>query len=453
MKSGMAKASLTYLTLAFLLGGASSQGLLGNALLQVLGVGLIAWLLLSAPAKCSAARNDPRVGWVGAAAALLACAQFLPLPPTLWTRLPGRELLRTGFALLEVPLPWQTLSMSPWSSLSSLAWCIPALATFLATRSSRGPSLTAVALLVSVLAGLSIALGIEQVISGNFYLYETTNFGTPVGFFSNVNHEAAFIVCALVWWAIYNYRDCRQSKGASPGRKVIFYGVSLYFVIGVILCGSLAGLGLLALATVGIWLLIAGRARARPVTLIGMLGLSVIGALAYAYGGSNLAAIFVDSTQPGMSRLDFWKNGLTMLIHYLPTGSGLGTFEELYHLVEDPQVVDIIYVNHAHNDYLELLIEAGFFGALMLGAFFVWFGNRAINCFRLASDFGSRASCLIIVVLLLHSLVDYPLRTAALSSLFAATLGFLARPSINNEKSSRPGKKLVNEGDRRSAFS
>ena len=47
---------------------------------------------------------------------------------------------------------------------------------------------------------------------------------------------------------------------------------------------------------------------------------------------------------------------------YSPLGSGLGTFEDIYRTQERPETVTNAFLNHAHNDYLELWLETGLVG-------------------------------------------------------------------------------------------
>lgn len=439
MRNYLAPSSLAFLALTVVLGGASSQGILGNALLQFLAVILILWVLLFDQPKSASDEEGLRIRWVVGAATLLVFAQFIPLPPILWSHLPGREVLTRGFDLLGMSLPWQTLSMSSWSTLASLTWCLPAIAMFMAARSPRGPSFSAVAAMIAALASISIALGIEQIVSGSWYPYATTNYGAPVGFFSNGNHQASFIVCALVLWAGYSGAVVNLGPGKrfSNGKLVLFYGLCIFFAIGVILCGSLAGWALLAIALGGAVLIVNPTSRPRPAVLVALLALSFTALLAFVIVASSTTDLLIDTTQPGMSRIDFWKNGIKMVANYFPIGSGLGTFEELYHLLENPQIVDSTYVNHAHNDYLELIIEAGIPGLLVIASFFVWFVQRSVVVLRSEFSPGAYACVFVIVVIALHSAVDYPLRTAAMSSIFALAVGFLARRSDAEQQSAR----------------
>ena len=87
------------------------------------------------------------------------------------------------------------------------------------------------------------------------------------------------------------------------------------------------------------------------------------------------------------------------------------------------------YVNHAHNDYLELALEGGMPAILLMIAFLAWWSLRAFAIWRSpnAAELG-RAACIASAAILLHSLVDYPLRTAAIATIFAMALALMADP-------------------------
>jgi putative inorganic carbon (hco3(-)) transporter len=138
---------------------------------------------------------------------------------------------------------------------------------------------------------------------------------------------------------------------------------------------------------------------------------------------SGLAAndLMSKSDTAGISRGEFLVNGIEMVRNFAPFGSGLGTFRDIYPWYEDSAKIGTTYVNHAHNDLLELVIETGLAGLAVLALFLRWFLSRAWSLWN-----GARAdnpvaltATLAITAVLLHSLVDYPLRTAAVSSLIA----------------------------------
>jgi O-antigen ligase len=124
----------------------------------------------------------------------------------------------------------------------------------------------------------------------------------------------------------------------------------------------------------------------------------------------------------------------------------LGTFPKLYQLKEDPSSVDRFYVNHAHNDYLELATETGLPGVLLMLAFLLWWGRAVWLMLQSpASDHFALAGAVASAAILMHSLVDYPLRTGAISAVFAASLALIlqSRRTAHSDSDLRPVRHLV----------
>jgi putative inorganic carbon (hco3(-)) transporter len=113
---------------------------------------------------------------------------------------------------------------------------------------------------------------------------------------------------------------------------------------------------------------------------------------------------------------DTWR-----IVHDHPwTGTGLGTLEIVFPRYEsyyDGRVVD-----HAHNDYLELLADTGLIGGTFMLGFVALLGWRGISNLRAAKDpmyrsfyCGSVVAC---TGLLLHSIVDFNLHIPSNALLF-----------------------------------
>ena len=425
-------ATLIYLAAVLLLGGASAASPTGNLLLQLGGAGLIGWALWSADRTATLPTG---LRWFGAALAGLALIQFLPLPPALWTLLPGRETVAAGFKLLGVPLPWLSLSLAPWNSLSSLTWWLPALALFVAMRAEGAPPLRQIALTVGTVAALSVAIGAMQLVSGGGYFYTITNYGTGPGFFANTNHQGSFLLCALALWGAYmaDHRATARRPSAlkwTSGAQAVYAAIALLLVAGVMVSNSLACFALL------VPVLGATAAMLRPDIKVPLwaagllIAVTTAALLAFLLYGPEANDLTGKGALAGISRREFLITGSKIAADYAPFGSGLGTFQDLYRWYEDPATVSTTFVNHAHNDLLELLIETGVFGLAVLAVFLVWFAPKAWRLWA-----GERqlpyalAASVIVSVELLHSLVDYPLRTAAMSSLFAIALVLLVRPA------------------------
>lgn len=418
---------LGYLVLVLLLGGASAAGFPGNLLLQLGGAVLIGWCL----AVPDPVGTLPPIGLRAVLAGILGLAaiQLLPLPPAVWTLLPGREVVAHGYALLGQPLPWMPISLKPWATIASLAWWIPALAVLVGMVRSTGPSAVDFARTVLTVAVVSVALGAMQSAGGQPYFYKFTNYGLGTGFFANSNHQANFLLSALALWGAVHVviRKGRTRAATSPVTRATSYAVAALLVIGVLLSNSVAGIGLLVALLAGVALLLRDDWRpSRAVALGGIAAVLLVMVLFVLYGALGYDATGAPTGSP--TRLDYLAVGSKIVGEMFPFGSGLGSFRDIYHWYEPRATIGNSYVNHAHNDLLELMIETGAFGLIVLALFVRWWGLQALALWRARrSDPFPLAATLMTGAMMAHSLVDYPLRTAAMSSLFAAGCALMVR--------------------------
>jgi hypothetical protein len=86
----------------------------------------------------------------------------------------------------------------------------------------------------------------------------------------------------------------------------------------------------------------------------------------------------------GDSRLDIWRDSLVILKDH-PLGIGLGNFKDVYPVYNVSRISDTRFL-YAHNDYLQLLIEAGIPGFLALvSGFFIFLGKSFYKVKRMKS--------------------------------------------------------------------
>jgi O-antigen ligase len=130
-------------------------------------------------------------------------------------------------------------------------------------------------------------------------------------------------------------------------------------------------------------------------------------------------------------RPELWRDSLYAARLYFPWGAGMGDFVPAILAGERLEVVRETLPNRAHNDFLELAVEAGAFGLAALGAIAAMLGLAARKTLRRAAT-GSAALPIFALaalgLLALHSLVDYPLRSMAMACLGAACAGLLLGP-------------------------
>lgn len=417
-----------YLLLCLLLGG-SSQAVWGNALLQLLALGVLAWATLTRdPAPIALAGR--RLLQIVAAGLLLVVAQLIPLPPAMWTGLPGREFVVDGYALLAMPLPWLPISEAPYDTLTTALTLLPPLALLVGMLRLRHWSSTWMFAAVLLATAISIILGVLQVSAGDgaWYFYQRTNLGIAVGTFANGNHFATLLLVAIPLLAALAMPMRRLARGQG-GRSIdlaLAVAAASILVIELLINRSLA-------------MLVVGPAIAAATALMAMRlsprrkrqGLAiVIGLLAVAGAALVVAGKSLPSWGSGASietREEYWSTSLRAVQDQWLTGSGIGSFAQTYRRYEDPQIADRWFANHAHSDFLELAVEGGLPAMLVLLVFLLWWAGRARdNWSGAAATFEQKAAVVASAAILLHSLFDYPLRTAGISAVFAVCLALLA---------------------------
>src|SRR4051794_30352080 len=193
-----------YLFLCLILGG-SAQGIFGNMSLQLIGVAIIAW---AAAAKDDEPMLPParQLLMIAILGLVLIAFQLIPLPPSVWAQLGGRQAVASGYAVLGLTTPAFPLSLTPYATLDALLGLIPPLAMSCAmVRLKAYRASWLVAALVGGTFG-GIMIGALQVASPQpetspWYLYAETNFGVATGFFANANHMATLLVITLPFLA------------------------------------------------------------------------------------------------------------------------------------------------------------------------------------------------------------------------------------------------------------
>jgi O-antigen ligase len=126
---------------------------------------------------------------------------------------------------------------------------------------------------------------------------------------------------------------------------------------------------------------------------------------------------------------------------FMPFGSGFGTFEPVYQQFEPYSLLSTIYLNQAHNEPVQLAIEGGVPALVLLFLFLLWWLRSAALAMRPRESAARRAMAIAAasatLILLLSSLVDYPLRTPLLSAMFALFCVELARAGRKRPQAGR----------------
>lgn len=422
-----------YLLACLLLGG-SAQMIWLNLILQLVAVVLIAWAVIDLGGCARLSKEARQLLILAGLAVTLVLVQLVPLPPLLWSALPGRGSTLLGLRQLGLSPEWQPLSLAPYETITTGLALLPPLGMLAAIVLLRAYSRTGLAVAILLAAVLGMGLGVLQVgdHSGldRFYLQPEHNGGTSSGFFANPNHMATLmLVCVPYLAALLRSQVNGSSRHSRRGLGVTVAVVAgcLLALFGLVLNRSGAGL-MLALPVLLLSLMIVVKlprwARVTALSLAALVIAGFVAVLALPIERTPLHGKAIGSV---VTRQAFLATGLKTAGDYFPVGAGLGTFERVYRIHEPSEAVDPeTFVNHAHDDYLEMLIETGLPGLLVVGLFLVWFGS---NCHRVASKISpdpfALAGAIAAGTILTHSIVDYPLRTAGIAGCFAASLSLL----------------------------
>jgi O-antigen ligase len=421
----------SYLFACLVLGG-SAQGVWQNMVLQLAGISLLAWAAVDRGGE-QPSRPSRQLLLLAVAAVAVVAVQSLPVPPSLLGHSEPRREIADGFATLGIAVPWQPVSVAPAATVDALLKFIPPLAILCGMVRLKGYNARwlAVALFGGTAAG--IALGAMQAASSGgqispLYLYPDTSVGKAVGFFANADHMATLLVVTLPFIAAAVAAARSASLQRYSAVLATAVGLAILILIGIALNGSLAGYTLVLPVLVASTLIVlppSNRSRAWLLIAAVVLVAGSIAALERTAIGSE--DVGTHASTAVQSRAELLATTSHAITDFLPWGSGLGSFQSVYPLYEDPLKVDATYVVHAHNDYAEVALELGVPGVVLMALFLAWWAAAVWRVFRTAEAGPfQRAAAIASGAVLVHSFVDFPLRTAAISACFAMCTALLA---------------------------
>ena len=231
-----------------LFGGAGGYGW-PDAVVQLAALPLLAWALF----KLTPSELGRGGRWaIGLLCAILAwpLLQLIPMPPSLWSDLPGRGEIASAYEAAGMTLPWLPISLYPTATWLGLLSLVPATAVFLAMLSLEQRSRRVLIFIIFIVIFASAVLDMLQIMGGEespLRFYAVTNPGRAVGFFANSNHNAAFLYSAIPFvtaYAIGLLLDHRRHRAIG---LVLLALLILAIIIGLSLTQSRAGMALLLL--------------------------------------------------------------------------------------------------------------------------------------------------------------------------------------------------------------
>lgn len=428
-----------YLVLVFLIGSGSRGDLTSLVILRPVAVLVSAWAMMQL-------RAERITQWRGVlifsgALFLLPMLHLIPLPPSLWQALPGREIVVTIGKATGYSNIYRPLSLSPVDTLNALCSLfvpLPVLLLGINLNTREVRLLLHVILLVGV---ITICLGGLQALnpgSSAFHFYRLHTMDAASGLFANRNHQALFLAALLPIIAVF-----AASRSYSPVRQRFIVGIGGLILLPLLLVtGSRAGLvlGVVALAAMPalmprIRAVDTTRRLARwrrwvqdPRLLVGA-AITLIAAVSVLSRRAEAFNRLFSSSMAEESRLQIWAPAVDATVDLLPLGSGIGSFVRTYQVYETLELLTPTYRNHAHNEFIEIAMTGGLPGLILLLVAIVTWARWTWKWVRppaLTTDvLYGRLGANLLLLFAIASAVDYPARVPSLACLLVIAVIWL----------------------------
>lgn len=377
---------------------------------------------------------------------LTGLVQLLPL---------GREL---GAGLISLAAV-KALSLDPYSTRLTLVQLTALLIYFAAVLAfTDGPIRLRLLVRTIVIFGFVLAiLGLIQSFTSPTKLLWMRELreSTPFGPFINRHHFAGYmeLTLALPLGLLF-------SGGVERDKRFIYLFAALMMGVALIMTNSRGGILSFIAEIVFLVAMTGFRRKSRSATeesdgRSGIRGAVVRAGLGLALILSIFAGVVmlggepvinrlvgtVNSTDPTTGRVHFWTITLDIIRAHPLLGTGLGSFGLAY--TQYNTRGGFLRVEQVHNDYLQILSDAGIVGAL-LGLFFIvtlfrlgLTRSASPDKFRRGVAIGALAGCFAVLV---HSFFDFTLHTTSNALLFL-TLAALATLNGRVERAAQGGRR------------
>jgi hypothetical protein len=341
---------------------------------------------------------------------------------------------------------WRPLSVYPHATRAALSLAFTYAVVFLiAVNTLRSwEQLNRLVLTLLSVGGVVAVLGLLQKVSGTvkiYWFWESAS-GSPFGPYMNYDQFASYVTMVLPMGLGYLWGQLVQGD---KGDRIAGWGwrERLVAVVG----GRHGWLLLLALALVNMaaaliftasrgaivgflssllfFTLLVGWSRRgeRHLAMVGLVLVSCVLTYTLWLGIDHVWQRFMEIDAGMSGRIAIWSGALELIDKFPLLGTGLGTY---MHSVRRYNVA-LGEVGHAHNEYLQLLAEAGPVGLLLVVGGLGWF------CWRTLKHWFTRHDPEVLGIVLggltsvlatgIHSIVDPNFHVPANAFLFSVILG------------------------------
>ncbi|MDD9912471.1 MAG: O-antigen ligase family protein [Alphaproteobacteria bacterium] len=387
---------------------------------------------------------------------------FMPASPPSWGNL---------VPPLGIQVWWVSTLNVVESFYGLLRWAIYGFAFYLAYVLTSGSSSKAAKRLIrglSVAGAIYALYGIYMVTSGEpmLFLWEKKHYlKDATGTFINRNTYATYAgvaaLCSLTWLWQRVYLLSQQNWRKRYKHITLFFLENATFpnllplvcfvanVSGLLLSHSRAGggaflLGLIVMAA-GLYNIQEKKAKAyvKYVFLGVLLPLTV---WLFTRGGGQTLERMSSFSESVLDRMGFYTITLARILEEPWSFAGLGNFETLYHTIRPLETPSWMTrsVDKVHNTYLQLAVEVGFWGLMLILISWLaviaicWHGFRFRKKNRELPLLGLSATVLVAA----HALVDFSLEIPAFTVIYLSVLGMAMAQSYSSSNTAMPSNML-----------
>ncbi len=433
--------------LTFIVGGDSANVNLGMMAAELVAVPLLIYAVF----QCAIRGRLAAAPWAVAVVALIMfipLLQLLPLPASLWSLSADRLQLLQDLKVAGVASVDQRWTLSPAATERAFYFLLPGLALFFCMLALGRSAWRRMLALVVILCVVNLILAFAQVVGGQQSILNMYPDFAPAmgGIFANRNHQADFLAMGLMLVSVF-FLDVwkrRQDDRHATRKAAVLALLGVVFVFALPLVGSRAGVIVAMIMLLGV-LLSSGLPSMRSFRKNRLLQVGSIVALVVFVVGlyAAIAWMQVDVGDEG-SRRTLLTETLRIGAEQSPLGSGIGTFVPIFQAGASDALLMHAYVNNAHNEYAQWWLEAGVVGVFVTILALALLIKTLVSLLRQRNGSSARvcgmAAMMGIGVVILHSTVDYPLRTQSLLAVFGVLAGIAIAAASSGSAAEAPGR-------------
>lgn len=363
----------------------------------------------------------------------LATLYLIPIPLALWQVLPNRDILNITIQLINEnhqTIKFLPISLDQYSSAKSLISLALPLSIFISTITLR----------TQKKYWLSYSIIGIVTIQALWGVFQFTTEGMATGSFYNRDHYSGLLelILPIIIALLLKSLKVESEYELLPWPRIYFLMIlALLILLAGLFSLSRAGAGSFGIIIFFSILLFSRQLKFKSIIIIVL----AFGCLLFVLGGEKgltpLINRFFTHNPLEDVRWVMYEQALQTAQAYFPIGSGPGTFKYVYAAFQPHNTsISQQFVDHAHNDYLELIIETGLLGISIIIIYSALFTAQLIRVWRTknSSEYYLKMGAAIgILGAYFHAFFDFNLHTLVYPLFFAYLNGVFFSTSSKSD--------------------